>query len=158
MNRTARLKAADIIRFDMGCAFRGYTSDIARNFSIAEPPAKAQRLHAAMLAGEEAAVAALQPGRPVREVVKAAIDTIRDAGVEGYDRHHIGHGLGIDVYDFPILTSATDDLVEAGMVVAVETPYYELGFAGLHPEDPVLVTDAGAEYFTHSSRQLRWGR
>lgn len=156
MNRTARLKATDIIRFDMGCAFRGYTSDIARNFSIAEPPAKAQRLHAAMVAGEEAAVAALRPGRPVREVVKAAIDTIRDAGVDGYDRHHIGHGLGIDVYDFPILTSATDDLVEAGMVVAVETPYYELGFAGLHPEDAVLVTDAGAEYLSRSSRQLRW--
>jgi Xaa-Pro aminopeptidase len=158
MNRNARLKATDIIRFDMGCAFRGYTSDIARNFSIAEPPAKAQRLHAAMLAGEEAAVAALQPGRPVREVVQAAIDTIRDAGVEGYDRHHIGHGLGIDVYDFPILTSATEDLVEAGMVVAVETPYYELGFAGLHPEDPVLVTEAGPEYFTQSSRHLRWGQ
>jgi Xaa-Pro dipeptidase len=156
MNRTARLKANDIIRFDMGCAFRGYTSDIARNFSIAEPPAKAQRLHAAMLAGEEAAVAALQPGRPVRDVVQAAIDTIRDAGVEGYDRHHVGHGLGIDVYDFPILTSATDDLVEAGMVVAVETPYYELGFAGLHPEDAVLVTDAGGEYLSQSSRQLRW--
>ena len=158
MNRTAALKASDIIRFDVGCSFRGYQSDIARNYSIAEPPAKAQRLHAAMLEGEEAAVAALRPGRPVREVVAAAIDSIRAAGVEGYDRHHIGHGIGLDVYDFPILTSATDDLVEAGMVVAVETPYYELGFAGLHPEDPVLVTEDGAEYLTSSSRALKWGK
>lgn len=156
MNRTARLAADDIIRFDMGCAYRGYTSDIARNYSIAEPPEKAQRLHAAMVAGEEAAVAALKPGTPVREVVKAAIDTIRAAGVATYDRTHIGHGLGLDVYDFPILTSATDDLVEVGMVVAVETPYYELGFAGLHPEDGVVVTETGAEYLTGSSRRLRW--
>jgi Xaa-Pro dipeptidase len=156
MNRDARLKASDIVRFDVGCSFRGYTSDIARNFSIDEPPAKAQRLHAAMVAGEEAAVAALRPGRPVREVVQAAIDTIREAGVEGYDRHHIGHGLGLDVYDFPLLSSATDDLVEAGMVVAVETPYYELGFAGLHPEDGVVVTDTGAEYLTGSDRSLKW--
>jgi Xaa-Pro dipeptidase len=156
MNRNARLTATDIVRFDVGCSYRGYASDIARNFSIAEPPAKAQRLHAAMLAGEEAAVAALKPGRPVREVVQAAINTIREAGVEGYDRHHVGHGLGLDVYDFPILTSATDDLVETGMVVAVETPYYELGFAGLHPEDGVVVTAAGGEYLTGSSRRLRW--
>lgn len=156
MNRTAPLSATDIIRFDVGCAFHGYTSDIARNFSLAEPPQRAQRLHEAMLAGEEAAVSALRPGVPVREVVRAAIDAIRGLGVEGYDRHHIGHGLGLDVYDFPILTSATEDLVEAGMVVAVETPYYELGFAGLHPEDPVLVTEAAAEYLTRSSRALGW--
>lgn len=156
MNRTAKLKASDIIRFDVGCAYRGYTSDIARNFSLAEPSPKAQRLHAAMLEGEEAAVEALHPGRPVHEVVEAAIAAIRALGVERYDRHHIGHGLGLDVYDFPILTSATDDLVEAGMVVAVETPYYELGFAGLHPEDPVLVTETGGEYLTQSSRRLVW--
>jgi Xaa-Pro aminopeptidase len=156
MERTAPLDPNDIIRFDVGCAFQGYTSDIARNFSINEPPAKAQRLHEAMLAGEEAAVAALRPGTPVRDVVDAAINAIRALGVEGYDRTHIGHGLGLDVYDFPLLASTTEDPVEAGMVVAVETPYYELGFAGLHPEDPVLVTDGGAEYLTQSSRALGW--
>jgi Xaa-Pro aminopeptidase len=156
MNRNARLSRTDIIRFDVGCSFRGYQSDIARNFSLDEPSAKAQRLHAAMLEGEEAAVAALKPGRPVREVVAQAIETIRAAGVDGYDRHHIGHGIGLDVYDFPILASSTEDLVEAGMVVAVETPYYELGFAGLHPEDPVLVTATGGEYLTRSSRRLGW--
>ena len=157
VNRIAPLDVNDIIRFDMGCAFRGYTSDIARNFSLAEPPVKAKRLHEAMLAGEEAAVAALRPGTPVRDVVQAALDAIRELGVPEYNRHHVGHGLGLDVYDFPILTSTTDDLIEAGMVVAIETPYYELGFAGLHPEDAVLVTETGGEYLTRGDRSLRWG-
>jgi Xaa-Pro aminopeptidase len=156
MNRTAPLRPEEIIRFDVGCAYRGYTSDIARNFSLTEPPAKAQRLHEAMLAGEEAAVAALRPGVPIRDVVETALGTIRELGVPDYDRTHIGHGLGLDVYDFPILTASTEDLVEPGMVVAVETPYYELGFAGLHPEDPVRVTETGAEYLTQSSRALAW--
>jgi Xaa-Pro aminopeptidase len=84
----------------------------------------------------------------VADVVSAGIAAVREAGVSDYDRHHVGHGLGLDVYDFPVLTSAEEAPIEAGMVVSVELPYYELGYGGLQPEDPVVVTDDGPQILT----------
>ena len=44
--------------------------------------------------------------------------------------------------------------LEAGMVLNLETPYYELGFGGLQVEDTLLVTASGYEFLTHRSRDL----
>ena len=90
----------------------------------------------------------------MRDVVEVGIAAVREAGVPDYDRHHVGHGLGLDVYDFPVLTSAEDAPIEAGMVVSVELPYYELGFGGLQPEDPVVVTADGGDVMTETRSRL----
>lgn len=148
MKREAPLGKNDIARLDVGCRVEGYHADIARNLCLSEPGARARELHAAMVAGQEASIAALRPGASVADVVKAGIAAVREAGVADYDRHHVGHGLGLDVYDFPVLTSAEEAPIEAGMVVSVELPYYELGYGGLQPEDPVLVTDDGPQILT----------
>ena len=154
MRRNAPLGEGDIIRFDVGCRVEGYHSDIARNFCLTEPGERARRFHAAMVSGQEASIAALRPGVPVRDVVAAGIDAVRAAGVEGYDRHHVGHGIGLDVYDFPVLTSADESPVEEGMVVSVELPYYELGFGGLQPEDTVIVHADAATVVTETRSTL----
>ena len=62
MKRDYRLQPRDIIRFDVGCMYEGYMSDIARNFTLEEPDAETLRLFNAVLHGEEVATAALKPG------------------------------------------------------------------------------------------------
>ena len=148
MRREARLRAGEIIRFDVGCSVDGYQSDIARNFVLEEPPARTRRIHEAMLAGEDAARAALRPGVRASEVFRAAIHAIRAAGLPDFNRHHVGHAIGLEVYDLPTLAPADDTVVESGMVFCVETPYYELGLGGLQPEDAVLVGDDETTYLT----------
>ena len=83
-----------------------------------------------------------------------AVEATRKAGIAHYRRHHVGHGIGLDVYDMPILNETTSTPLEAGMVLEVETPYYELGFGGLQVEDTILVTDHGHERLTGSSNEL----
>jgi Xaa-Pro dipeptidase len=154
MRRRAPLVRGEVIRFDVGCAFEGYQSDIARNVCLGPPNARAAAIHAALVAGEEAAAAAARPGTTARDVFGAGVEAVRAAGLTGYDRTHIGHGLGLDVYDAPLLSASDETPMEPGMVVAIETPYYELGFAGLHPEDPVLVMPGGGEFLTRSRGRL----
>jgi Xaa-Pro aminopeptidase len=62
-----------------------------------------------------------------------------------YQRSHVGHGIGIDGYDVPALSPSSKDIVEEGMVLCVETPYYELGLWGLQVEDMLVVRRNGVE-------------
>jgi Xaa-Pro dipeptidase len=154
MKRDVKLAPGDVIRFDVGCMVEGYTSDIARNFTLEEPDAETRRLYNAVLHGEEVATAALKPGVTAAEVFDIGVKAIREAGIPDYNRHHIGHGVGLEVYDIPTLMPSDQTPIEAGMVLEVETPYYTLGYAGLQPEDTVLVTDNGGQFLTTMSRQL----
>jgi Xaa-Pro dipeptidase len=133
------LRPGDIIRFDVGCVLRGYCSDIARNVALGEPGERLRRLHAATVAAEDEALDVLRPGARASEVFRAGVEAARK-GIPNYQRHHIGHGVGLEVYEMPLLGPNDHTIVEEGMTLEVETPYYEIGSAGLQPEDTVVVT------------------
>lgn len=154
MRRDATLRHDEFIRFDVGCSVDGYASDIARNFGLSEPDRRTRELYRAVLHGQEVAAKALKPGVSAREVFEAGVRAIREAGIPGYARHHIGHGIGLEVYDIPTLTPTDETVIEEGMVFEVETPYYELGYGGLQPEDTVLVTPDGGRFLNSISREF----
>jgi Xaa-Pro dipeptidase len=148
------LRRGDIIRFDVGCVLGGYCSDIARNFAIGDPGSRLRQLHTVTLAAEDAALEALRPGVKASAVFHAGVDGARAAGLPKYGRHHIGHAVGLEVYEKPLLGPHDDTIIEEGMVFEVETPYYELGSAGLQPEDTVVVTRGAPRMLTTLPREL----
>jgi Xaa-Pro aminopeptidase len=147
------LARGDIIRFDVGCVLRGYCSDIARNVVLGDPGERLRRLHAATVAAQDEALAALVPGTRASEVFRLGVEAARRT-IRGYDRHHIGHGVGLEVYEMPLLGPNDHTMVEAGMTLEVETPYYEIGSAGLQPEDTVVVTDGAPRILNGLPRDL----
>jgi Xaa-Pro aminopeptidase len=150
-----KLRPGDAIRFDIGCKTEQYSSDIARTAVFGEPAEKLQTYYEAILAGEQAAIDAMRPGVAAKDVFAAAVEATRAAGIPHYRRHHVGHGIGLDTYDAPMLNDSTETPLEPGMVFEVETPYYELGFAGLQVEDTVVITEDGCRVLTQSTRELR---
>jgi Xaa-Pro aminopeptidase len=107
-----------------------------------------------MLAGQDAAIACLRPGVIAADAFAAATAAIRDAGLADYHRHHVGHGIGLEVYDIPLLAPRDETPLEEGMVLCVETPYYELGYGGLQPEDAVVVTAGGGRMLGQLPREI----
>ena len=83
------------------------------------------------------------------------VETVRREGIGHYQRSHVGHGIGLDGYDAPNIAPSSTDVFEEGMVICVETPYYEMGFAGLQVEDTLVVTRDGVESFMVSGTELR---
>ncbi|MDR7420576.1 MAG: Xaa-Pro peptidase family protein [Armatimonadota bacterium] len=150
-----RLRRGDLIRFDVGCTYEGYCSDIARTAVLGAPSARQADAYRAILAGQDAALAVIRPGVSAAEVFDAAVEGVRRAGLPRYRRQHVGHGVGLEIYDDPLLGPGDATLLEPGMVLEVETPYYELGFGGLQVEDTVVVTEAGCCVLTRSSRDMR---
>jgi len=149
-----KLRSGDIIRFDIGCRAESYYSDIARTAVFGEANKKQKGYYRAILEGEEVAIAAVRAGVPANKVFATAVEATRAAGIPHYRRHHVGHGIGLDLYDQPILNESTSTPLEAGMVLEVETPYYEVGFGGLQVEDTIVVTEDGHQRLTATSSEL----
>ncbi|HHV79345.1 MAG TPA: aminopeptidase P family protein [Firmicutes bacterium] len=147
-----KLRKGDIIRFDSGCVYQGYYADLARIVLFGRPDQptldKVSAYHSAILAGMERAIATIKPRVRVSEIFHAAVETVRANGVHQYKRTHCGHGIGVEIYDPPVLREDSNAEIEPGMVFCVETPYYELGLGGIQVEDTIVVTEDGIQYLS----------
>lgn len=148
------LRRGDSLWLDVGCVLDGYWSDIARLHSLGEPSERLARYHAAMVAGEDRALAMARPGMSGKELFDLAVEAVREAGVPHYRRHHVGHGIGVEIYEPVLITPDNDDCLEEGTVVNFETPYYEFGLGAVQIEDPFVVTAGGNRLLTTLDRRL----
>ncbi|MGE0340698.1 MAG: M24 family metallopeptidase [Xanthobacteraceae bacterium] len=139
-----KLKRGDLIRFDVGGRYRNYRSDMSRGASLGEPAPKIAKYYRAVEKGVLRGYDIIKPGLKVSELFKEIVATVRKEGIPHFARSHVGHGIGVDGYDPPNISESSTDVLEENMVICVETPYYELGFAGLQVEDMVRVTNNGA--------------
>jgi Xaa-Pro dipeptidase len=149
------LKRGEVIRFDVGGRYKHYRADIARIAVLGEADSKTQRYCHALHVGVLKALELIRPGVRASDVFATAVEAVRREGISHYNRSHVGHGIGLDGYDLPDLTAASQDIIEEGMVMCVETPYYELGWTGLQVEDMVVVRRDGVESLMSSSGALR---
>ena len=151
---TRELRPGDLVRLEVGCVFKGYRADLARTAVMGEPTQLQEARHAAILAGEQAAIDAIRHGVTAGAVFDAAMRALSEAGLSGYRRHHVGHGIGLDAVEPPWLGPGVATTLETGMVLRVETPYDEHGWGGLGVSDTALVTATDARVLNRSERGL----
>ncbi len=147
------LRMGDLVRFDLGCVWKGYRSDVARMAVMGEPSTRQQETFDALHAGVEAAIEAVRPGVAGGDVFDAAVAAVRRNGLSAFDRHHVGHGIGLEPAELPRLRPGGGAL-EMGMTLRVEAPYYVIGTTGLNLKETVLVTRTGAHSLNRSHRGL----
>lgn len=148
-------RGGDLVRTEMGCTHLQYWSDTGRTAVIGAPSDRQRRCFDALAAGHRAALDALRSGTPVGDVFGAAVRAVRRSGIPEYRRTHCGHGIGLQLYDAPLVAPSDETILEPGMVVNVEVPYYELGFGGMQIEDTGVVTDGAPFLLTRAARELR---
>lgn len=136
-----------IIKADVGCLIDGYSSDGARTFSFGSPSAVARDIFSALEAAFAAGLAAIRPGATFGSVHAAVLWEMRAAGYAEYHRGHFGHAVGANVgmEEWPFMSAASEEIIEPGMVLALETPFYAKGVGALMIEDQILVTRDGIE-------------
>lgn len=152
------LRHGDLLKLDVGCTYQGYWSDIGRTRALGNATQEQRAIHRAVLAGLRSARETIRPGIRSSEVFDAAVEAVRASGVETYSRHHCGHGIGISIYDPPVIQPSNyggiyglgdeDTILEAGMVLNLETPFYLLGEFGFIVEDTFVVEENGARAIT----------
>jgi Xaa-Pro aminopeptidase len=150
-----RFRMGDGIRLDFDCIFSGYFSDIARTAVVGQPSQKLKTYQNAVMQGVLAAEEIIKPGITVSQIYNVCVEAVRKSGIPHFNRHHIGHGIGLECYDLPLVNGRNEMQLEAGTVFNLETPYYEIGFGCAHVEDTVLVTETGCERLQKTGLELK---
>ncbi len=135
----------------------GCWADTTRTFLVGEPSAEVAALHEAVVEALAAARALVRPGANCRDVYDAAAAVIEAAGQptlrtrapgETLERgfyFSLGHGIGLDVHEAPIVGLSAEHTLVEGDVIALEPGVEDPAFGGVRVEDLVLVTADGAE-------------
>jgi Xaa-Pro dipeptidase len=148
-------RRGDIVKLDCGIKLDGYWSDGCRNFCIGAPGDRQQRVYDALRAGYEAALPLMRPGTPMREIYDVTLEAVRAAGLPNYSRGHFGHSIGMDDQtEEPPFIGPNEEVLEPGMVLCLEVPYYPADVGGFNIEDMLVITDGGHELLTHLPRDL----
>lgn len=155
-----QLAPGDLVVVDFGGVWDGYCVDMTRTFAVGSPDPEAQRVYAAVLAAQQAAIDAVRPGIRAGEIDAAARGVLERAGLGDAFTHGTGHGLGVEVHEDPRITRrhagrAGDEqqapgtaAIVPGMVFTIEPGAYLPGWGGVRIEDDVLVTEDGCEILT----------
>jgi Xaa-Pro aminopeptidase len=138
-----RFRRGETFFLDLYPDLGGYSADVTRCFSIGPAPEAAARTHAVLERALASALAAIRPGVRAWEV-DAAVRRVFDAdAMLPYFAHHSGHGLGLFLWEPPLLLPGDDTPLTAGMVLAVEPGLYVPGVGGFRLEVNVCVTGEG---------------
>lgn len=148
------LKMNQPVVIDIGGRVDGYCSDMTRSFYYGEPTEKYREVYELVLKANLKAIEKVKPGVPLSEVDKAARDVIEAAGYGDYFTHRTGHGIGINVHEFPDVSGTSENICEVGMTFSIEPGIYLLGEFGVRIEDLVLVTENGCDVLNHVAKIL----
>lgn len=146
--RDRRLGLGDILIIDTGTTFDGYFCDFDRNYAFGPPDAAAQRAYEAVYRATDAGIAACRPGATTSDIWRAMNDVLEAGGALGNNVGRLGHGLGMQLTEFPSNRPGDDTPLETGMVLTIE-PGMEFapGRMMVHEEN-VVVTEEGCDLLT----------
>jgi Xaa-Pro dipeptidase len=143
-----KIQEDDLVVVDLGATYKFYCSDITRTFIAGKPTEKQRKIYSTVKLAHQMALEAIKPGILASNVDAAARRVIEEAGFGEFFVHNLGHGVGLEVHEAPVLSPDSNDVLTTGNVVTVEPGIYLPGFGGVRIEDTVLVTRDGIEKLT----------
>ena len=148
------LQAGDVVLFDVGCIKDGYCADMTRSFYFGTVSDTHREIYETVRAANEAAIAKVKPGIPLKELDLTARNLITEKGYGPQFNHRLGHFIGLAVHDFGDVSSTNEKLTEPGMIFSIEPGIYLVGDTGVRIEDLVLVTEDGCEVLNKAPKAL----
>jgi Xaa-Pro aminopeptidase len=151
--------AGDLITIDCGARYGGYHADMTRTVALGEPAGWQREIYELVATAQLAGVAAAIPGADVADVDGTARDIIEAAGHGGHFRHGLGHGVGLEVHEAPIIGYGRTGRLAGRVPITIEPGIYLPGQGGVRIED-TLVVRAGpgpagpAEILTTTTKEL----
>ncbi|MCP2338308.1 M24 family metallopeptidase [Actinomadura rupiterrae] len=148
------LASGDLVTFDFGALVGGYHADMTRTVAVGAPAAWQRELYDLVRSAQQAAVAAAEPGAEYVAVDAAARDLIAGAGFGDDFPHGLGHGVGLEIHEAPLMgPRATGKLVDRVPITA-EPGVYLAGRGGVRIEDTLVARTGGPELLTKTTKDL----
>lgn len=149
------LREGTAVMVDMAGNYTAYMTDMTRVFSVGRLSELAYRAHQTALSIQNEIERVARPGTPCADLYNIAARITEEQGLEAYfmgtkqQAKFVGHGIGIQINELPVLTPRSKEVLEPNMVFALEPKYVIPGVGAVGIENSFLVTENGLEKITH---------
>lgn len=155
------IRPGNTVMVDMCGNFNGYMTDMTRVFRIGEIGELARKAHSLSITIHHRLATMAKPGVEAKALYEEAMKMVKDAGLEEYfmglkqKAGFIGHGVGIEVNELPVIAPRSRDVLQAGNVIALEPKFVipQVGAVGI--ENTYVVRDSGLECLTNFPEDIQ---
>ena len=148
-----KLKFGDVVLIDFGCKTQGYCSDCTRTFLFGDDGRHEafKKTYAAVLEAHERVKETLVSGMTGREADAIARDLFAAKGLDKYFTHSLGHGIGLQIHEYPVLAPRGEEVLTDGMVFSDEPGLYFAGEYGIRIEDSICLENGKVRSFMNKT-------
>lgn len=154
------IRRGNSVMVDVNGNYTGYMTDMTRTFSLGEVDALAMRAHRCSIDICERLAAMGTPGAEAKQLYHTAEEMAREAGLERYFMGHaqkagfVGHGVGIEINEMPVIAPRSRDILAEGNVIALEPKFVIPGVGAVGIENTYVVTSAGMQSLTNAPVEI----
>jgi Xaa-Pro aminopeptidase len=149
------LRRGDLVTMDFGALYGGYHADMTRTVAVGEPAGWQRDVYDLVAEAQRTGIDAVEVGAEAGAVDAAAREVIEAAGHAEHFQHGLGHGVGLEIHEAPMLGYGRTGKLADRVPITVEPGVYLPGKGGVRIEDVLVVTaGGGARILTSTTREL----
>lgn len=149
-----QVQNGDFVLMDFGAVYDGYHSDMTRTVCVGQPSGKMEKIYNIVHEAQLVALKNVRSGIKGMDLDSYARNIIENAGYGDFFGHSLGHGVGMEIHEYPTASSKSETVLTENMVVTVEPGIYLPGEFGVRIEDFVVVTENSHQNLTKCSKKL----
>lgn len=149
-----RLKKGDLILIDFGAVHKGYRSDMTRTYVFGKANAQQKEIHQLVAKAQQKAIDAIKIGVTGEYLYRQSEKVLLTSPYAEYMGEGLGHGVGLDLHEFPFMGIGCELKIEEGCVITIEPGIYIPDWGGVRIEDDVAITKEGIKILNNSPREL----
>jgi len=149
-----KFEVGDLITLDFGGIFDGYCSDMTRTVVLGKASEQQRKIYDIVVKAQDIAIKNIKAGMTGKEADALARNVIIAEGYGEYFGHSLGHGVGLEIHELPLLSPNNEDMLEVNSAVTIEPGIYIPGKYGVRVEDLVIICDGYIDDVTSSIKKL----
>ena len=149
-----KIENGDFITMDFGTIINGYHSDMTRTIAVGFATDEMKNVYNTVLKAQQNCLDNIKAGVSCKDGDQFARTVIKNADLGQYFTHSTGHGVGVEIHEFPNLSPASDSILQVGNIVTVEPGIYIPEKFGVRIEDMALITENGCKNLTNAPKEL----
>lgn len=149
-----KLKKNQCVLMDFGCLYKGYCSDMTRTMFFGIPDEEFEKAYLAVLLAHKTAADKIEAGITGKTADSYAREVLESLGYGKYFTHSLGHGIGVNIHEYPVLSPRGEAVLENGMVFSDEPGVYINGKFGIRIEDSCYLANGKFHTFMKDDKSL----
>ncbi|BDV02383.1 MAG: Xaa-Pro dipeptidase [Candidatus Hepatoplasma vulgare] len=153
------LKKDDIITLDFGVKYKNYVSDMTRTFAVKNDVSiEEEKIHSLVLRGLNLAIKNAKVGVEIKKLDELVRKEFEKEGYEKNFNHALGHGIGINIHENPLIYSYNSEILKENMIITIEPGIYIPGKYGCRIEQDILIKKDKAIELNKANKNLNLKR